>query len=300
MWKRLTAAVLALMMIPALALAARPYLVTDSDTRALTESELWGWDYESLGYILNEVFARHGCNFIAGGKYDNFFRDRPWYKPNKNADNSVACYPKLGSLEWANLRLIRQVREAMRAQHTINPGGKNYLSKITLDGQSVLSGFPSMALKSGQQLAFYAAPGTDAYRGADGQQTVSTNAPVYVAGWDGTWLLMMVKTDRGAVRVGNVDGETVKGKLKARTLAFAHQAATLTQDANLTDDPSTTFATLRALPSGETVTYLTTYHNAREWAYVETTVDGKAARGFIPAEALAFSDALAENETVTE
>ena len=53
------------LLLPACSLAADYYIIPDSDTRLLSEHELWDWDYESLGYILNEIFARHGFNFEA-------------------------------------------------------------------------------------------------------------------------------------------------------------------------------------------------------------------------------------------
>ncbi|MBQ9307848.1 MAG: YARHG domain-containing protein, partial [Clostridia bacterium] len=34
------------------------YLIPDSDTRVLTKEEIWKWDYESLWYLINEIFAR--------------------------------------------------------------------------------------------------------------------------------------------------------------------------------------------------------------------------------------------------
>ena len=47
------------------ALADRAYLMP-SDSRALTEAELWEWDRESLSFMFNEIFARHGFTFDAG------------------------------------------------------------------------------------------------------------------------------------------------------------------------------------------------------------------------------------------
>ena len=60
------------------AVADRMYLIPDSDTRRLTEDELWQWDRESLSFIFNEIFARHGYVFSAGGKYDIWFSAMPW------------------------------------------------------------------------------------------------------------------------------------------------------------------------------------------------------------------------------
>lgn len=39
------------------------YIVDDSDSRYLTRDELWEWQYDALGYIYNEIFARHGRPF---------------------------------------------------------------------------------------------------------------------------------------------------------------------------------------------------------------------------------------------
>lgn len=77
--KRFLSLLVCLCLLPACTLADRAYLIPDSNTRYLTETELWEWDYESLGYILNEIFARNGYNFIPGEKYDYYFRCMPWY-----------------------------------------------------------------------------------------------------------------------------------------------------------------------------------------------------------------------------
>lgn len=59
------------------AMADRLYLIPDSDSRRLTEAELWEWDRESLSFIFNEIFARHGYVFSPGGKYDLWFSAMP-------------------------------------------------------------------------------------------------------------------------------------------------------------------------------------------------------------------------------
>lgn len=69
--------VLACIMPAALASGINNYfIIPDSDTRLLTEEELWGWQYEAVGYIYNEIFARHGRPFRAGEKYDVYFRSQ--------------------------------------------------------------------------------------------------------------------------------------------------------------------------------------------------------------------------------
>lgn len=296
MQKRILAIVLALLLLPTAALASRLYIIPDSDTRKLTESELWEWDYESLGFIFNEIFARHGYNFIPGGKYDNFFSTLAWYTPNSNPDNTAACYPKLSSVEWYNEHLAKEVRAQMRAQGTTNPKGKHYLDYVSPDRFDVLSGFTLTKLKAGQKLSVYAAPSRNAYRGANGKAMVSTNGSVYVAGWESGWLLVMYETNSGAVRVGYVEGSAIKGNVDARSLTFAYTPVTLASGASLTDDPATRSSSIRTLRAGDTVTYLSTFQNRDVWAYVETTVDGKAVRGFLPADALSIEGSYAENE----
>ena len=47
---------------------------------------------------------------------------------------------------------------------------------------------------------------------------------------------------------------------------------------------------LTTLPEGTTVTYLTTMYNSGAWDYIETTIDGKTARGFVPSGYLDIDD----------
>ena len=59
---------------------------------------------------------------------------------------------------------------------------------------------------------------------------------------------------------------------------------TLQSDADATDDPLYGKATIRTLKAGEEVTLLAFVGN--DWAYVQTAVDGKTCRLFIPQKAL--------------
>lgn len=272
----------------------RQYIIPDSDSRSLTEEELWSWDYESIGYIFNEIFARHGYCFEAGGKYDNYFRSRPWYTPNANPDNSRACYPQLNAVEWSNEKLCKEVRASMRALHTSNRQGKHYLDYVTTDAFDVLSGFRYTNLKAGQKLAVYSAPSAQSWRGAGGKASVSTNGSVYVAGWESGWLLLMYETNHGAVRVGYV--QKVKGKVDAPRLQFLYAKRSLLEEADLTDDPATESSVICRLRAGDVITYLTSFQNHRDWAYVETMCDGRKVRGFLPMTSLSEGEELAENE----
>lgn len=287
------------LLLPTVALSSgSQYIIHDSDKRLLTRRELWGWDYESVGFIFNEIFARHGYNFIIGGPYYNYFHTRPWYTQNANPDNQVACYPYLSSIEWQNERLCKQVRDEMRALGTTNPGGKNYLDYVESGKFDVLSGFFYTRLKPDQKWAVYSAPSNASWRGANGKAMVSTNGSVYVAGWENGWLLLMYETNNGSVRVGYADGSGVKDSLSVPMLSFAYTPVTLTQSVSLTDDPAMAYSSMRQLQAGETVTYLTSYQNRYGWAYVETRVNGQTARGFVPESALNLGFGMVENEDV--
>ena len=278
---RVLSLLLLLCLLPAAALGERSYLIPDSDTRELTRDELWQWDYESLGYILNELFARHGYNFIPGEKYDYYFRCMPWYTPNANPNNQEACYPQLTSVEWANERLIKDVRAEMRALGTQNSGGLSVWDYFST-GFDTLQGFVYLQLKTGQQLPVYSAPSTGSYRGANGKAAVSTNGNVFAAGWESGWLLVMYETNNGSVRVGYVSSGDIRGTVPLNTLlTFDYLPATTTAACQLTDDPARCYAPIATLPEGTRVTYLTTFFNNYAWDYVETTVQGQTVRGFL-------------------
>lgn len=264
------------------AAANRQYIIPDSNTRYLTYEELWEWDYESVGYIMNEIFARHGYNFEPGGKYDVYFSSRSWYTPNENPNNTDACYPYLSVIEWKNEQLCKDIRQEMRDYGITNEEGRNFWDEVEHGGFALLSGFDYVALKANQKLAVYTAPSTSAYR--SGKATVSTNGSVYAAGWESGWLLVMYETNSGSVRVGYVSNP--KGSFNAPQLRFAYTSAVSTASVMLTDDPARETGGIVRIPSGTSVTYLTSYQNHKNWAYIETTVNGKTARGFIPMSAL--------------
>lgn len=288
---KLLALMLCILFLPLHALAERSYLIPDSDTRRLTEAELWQWDYESLGYILNEIFARHGYNFIPGEKYDYYFRCMPWYTPNQDSNNQRACYSQLTQVEWANEHLVKEVRAAMRAADFTNEGSLSVWDTFSA-GFDTLQGFQYVEAAPGQKWPVYSAPDASSWRGAKGKALVSTNGNVYAAGWESGWLLIMYETNNGSVRVGYASAQDMK-KVPAfdRALTFDYTPAVLERAAALTDDPARSYSAIVQLPAGAAVTYLTTYFNAQAWAYVETAVDGQRVRGFLPASALSVQSA---------
>ncbi len=286
--KKLLSAVLLVVMLftfAAEALAERMYILPDSDKRKLTWDEVAEWDYESLGYAFNEIFARHGYDFIPGREYHYYFNTRPWYKPNgtgRYSDYQPDCYPYVTSVEWYNYELIKEVRAAKK----YNDWGRNIWDSFST-GFDTLQGFEYLELKSGQVINVYSAPSTSSWRGANGKAQVSTNGAVWAAGWESGWLLIMYETNNGSVRVGYINSANIRGGVPMSTqLNFAYDRAKTTARCTLTDDPARTGTAIATLNAGTQVTWLTRFYNRYAWDYVEVRVGGKTTRGFIRAGSL--------------
>ena len=275
--KRILALILALMLLPAAALAERMYILPDSDKRPLTWDEVAEWDYESLGYAFNEIFARHGYDFIPGGEYEYYFETRPWYRANGSYNNRRDCYSRLTRVEWDNYELIKEVRAAKKN----NDWGRSIWDDFST-GFETLQGFEYIELRANQSLPVYSAPDASSWRGANGKASVSTNGAIYAAGWESGWLLLMYETNNGSVRVGYVKAGSIRGGVPMDDyLTFSYAGASVTSACTLTDDPARTGTAIATLQPGARVTWLTRFYNNTAWDYVETTVGGKTVRGFI-------------------
>ncbi len=276
--KRILALCLVLLFLPALSLAERMYIFPDSDARLLTWDEIAEWDYESLGYAFNEIFARHGYDFTPGGEYEYYFQTRPWYRANGTYNNRRDCYPKLSTVEWQNEALIKDVRAYKK---DAGDWGRSIWEDFST-GFDTLQGFRYIELRADQKLAVYSAPSKSAWRGANGKASVHTNGAIYAAGWESGWLLLMYETNQGSVRVGYVKAGDIRGGVPMDLeLTFAYDPATVTARCTLTDDPARSGSAITTLNPGASVTWLTRFYNNSAWDYVEVKVNGKTARGFI-------------------
>lgn len=286
MMKKLAMLFLAAMLLfGACAQADNRYLIADSNTRLLTEDELWKWDYEALGYILNEIFARHGYHFEAGGKYEAYFENQDWYEESTIDRTNQEVYSRLNEIEWKNERKVKDVMGAMRNMNTTNPKGRSIHDR---SGEAQIRGafaeFEEIFLSPNRKLAVYSGPGKHYYRGANGKAMASTNGRIYAAGYDGDWLMVMYWTNGGSVRVGYASHQDAGQWVDLPDLNFSYSDAVITSRCDLTDDPAQSYTQLTRLTSGTAVRYLGRYENQRDWAYIETTVDGRMARGFVPAD----------------
>jgi len=268
-------------LLPVSAGASNFYLIPDSDKRYLTEEELWEWQYSALGFILNEVFARHGFPFDPYGNYYNYFNAQSWYQEDPDF-----TYSRVNSIEWHNEHLVKVVRQQMRDIDTKNPDGKPVPdTEPNLD--NIPDEFVEYVFAPGQKLNVYTGPGTEYVRAAKGKAMTSTNGTVYVYGWESGWLMVLYRISKGGARIGFVNGAQIKGDVYADDLTFNYQSATVTRSCTITDDPVSEYAPLAALHEGDTVIYLCTLHNNSEWAYVEAKTSAGLLRGCIPLDALA-------------
>ncbi|MGL5312374.1 MAG: YARHG domain-containing protein [Peptostreptococcaceae bacterium] len=81
------------------------YIIPDSDIRYLTKSELLQYNKDTLGFIRNEIFARHGYMFKKQ-VYRDYFDSMPWYYPNSSFKGSLN---ELNKVERANVELIKSL-----------------------------------------------------------------------------------------------------------------------------------------------------------------------------------------------
>lgn len=289
-------------LLPAILVQAHTqYIMGDSNTRYLSKEELLEWDYESLGYIFNEIFARHGYVFRSGGIYDTYFRTRPWYSPNANPNNSEACYPKLNEIEWYNEKLIKTLREEIRNTGKYwMLGNKNFKDYVEW-GFPLLSGFVFVGLTPNQRFDIYTGPSTDYMRGANGKAKVSTNGAVYLAGIENGWVLAMYETNKGGVRVGMFPQNQMKDSVSLPELDFYSEKLALISPANLTDDPKGQNEIYAKLKNGEEVTYLSTFLlEGKSFHYVEYKGKSQPVRGFIPESALPYLPMMEESANASK
>ena len=142
----------------------------------------------------------------------------------------------------------------------------------------------------GQTLAVYQGPGTE--YGRDGWAKASTDEPLYAAGQENGWAMVMYSLNDGSSRVGWVDLSQFKyntKQLKLDNLYFEYRTAQISSLCSLTDDPVLFSRETARLNAGTRVTYLGSFYKYRNWAYVETWVSGHPVRGFVPMECISLN-----------
>lgn len=86
------------------------YILPDSDSRILTESDLEALDQDKLNLALNEIFARHGRIF-SDPEIKSYFESKSWYNGTVSADDFDESV--FNSHEIYNINLISSYQEQM-------------------------------------------------------------------------------------------------------------------------------------------------------------------------------------------
>ena len=274
------AVLLVMLTVQSAALASNFYIIPDSNTRKLTEAELKEWQYDALGYILNEIFARYGMPFKPDGKYYHYFNNQSWY-----TEDPDFTYDSLNSIEWDNEKLVKDVLAEMRKNKDYNKKGKA-VPKIEPQMDNIPWGFTEFTFTPGEKYSVYSGPGDHYVRGANGKAAVSTNGNVYVYGWDSGWLLILYRLDSGGGRIGYIDGSKMTDTVNVPIVAFSHETTNVLYACSVTDDPVVGDTPLAKLDAGAEVTFLCWMQNDSAWAYVEANTSAGTVRGCIPADAV--------------
>lgn len=136
----------------------------------------------------------------------------------------------------------------------------------------------------------YTAPSESAFRCADGKASCYTDAYMSEAGFDITgWLLVRYETNNGGIRVGYIPPKYVRGfKSVMSTPKFDFVPVTAADTIYVTDNPLLPGSAFALLNSGETFYILGKYTYYGNWWYIECTIDGQMARGFIDRSTSSF------------
>ena len=131
----------------------------------------------------------------------------------------------------------------------------------------------------------YSAPSYDAYRTANGKSSCQTNAAMDDAGFVDGWLLVRYETNKGSYNVGYIPPKYVKNFKSKMGPHFGYIPAMANESITVTNNPMSHKQSMAELAPGETFYVISKYNyyasQGLEWWYIEFTVDGQVARGFI-------------------
>ncbi len=131
----------------------------------------------------------------------------------------------------------------------------------------------------------YTAPSTDAYRCSGGKAACDTNSAMDEGGFVSGWLLVRYETNNGGVRVGYIPPRYVRGYRSSMVPHFGYVPARADDIIYVTDNPMMHGTSIAMLNAGEDFHILSKYDYYKdkglEWWYIECTIDGQIAYGFI-------------------
>lgn len=133
----------------------------------------------------------------------------------------------------------------------------------------------------------YSAPGDGSVRFAKGKASVNLREPAKFYGFtqDGNWALVEYTVSGRTSRFGYVRRSELPSSVTWKyNISSIDMPVTVTQDTFLTDDPNVSQYRQMTLKAGGSVRLLALY--GPWYAYVETTLEGKTVRGFVPRASL--------------
>lgn len=86
--------------------------ILPTDTRYITEDELYDFDSEQVKLIRNEIYARHGYSFTMD-KFSSYFRTKNWYHEDPNVNGSTFGEAQMNEYEKANVTTIKAYENRM-------------------------------------------------------------------------------------------------------------------------------------------------------------------------------------------
>ena len=129
----------------------------------------------------------------------------------------------------------------------------------------------------------YTAPSEDSLRLADGKAWCNPSGELSVGGHaENGWLLVRYKTPEEYSRVGYVPARYLSGvKTGVGGLDFSRITVKAAEEIYITDDLDEKLPAFGKLSAGDSFDILAKYTYYGNWWYIEATVEGKTARGFI-------------------
>lgn len=151
----------------------------------------------------------------------------------------------------------------------------------------------SASVNGPKNVPVYTAPSKIAYRAANDKAAISLSDEFWTLGTQDNWCLVRYKIDNKTAHYGYINYPD----FVEPALLFTRKMVTLEKDTFITDDPWLSQRPITTLTQGSGVNFLAVYEPY--YAYVETQINGKTARGFIPMTSIA-SDIDTEGGTIPE
>lgn len=88
------------------------YILSDSNSKVLTEADIAGLSLQEINYAKNEIYARHGRKFDSP-ELQRYFKSKDWYQPKIDPDDfSTSVFNRY---EKKNVKFLAEKEESMQA-----------------------------------------------------------------------------------------------------------------------------------------------------------------------------------------